>query len=112
MLLSCVRDRFMAQRKVIRVSLVYALSDEQHRVSICVGEGATVEEAVRESGISQRFPEIGALPKCAVFGRVVDLDYELKDGDRVEILRPLLVDPKDNRRKAAQSAPVGGLRRR
>lgn len=111
MLSSLVHVPCMASPEKIRIRVIYALPDRQRQVSLIVREGATVEEAIRASGLLQRFSEIGDAPKCAIFSRVVEPEYVLRDGDRIEILRPLLVDPKDNRRKAAQSARVG-LRRR
>jgi putative ubiquitin-RnfH superfamily antitoxin RatB of RatAB toxin-antitoxin module len=53
-------------------------------------------------GLCERFPELaGRTTDCAIFGRVVSLSDPVSDGDRVEILRPLLADPKENRRQAA-----------
>jgi uncharacterized protein len=95
----------------IRVRVIYALAQQQYQVSLRLHRGATVEDAVRASGLSNRFNEITNAPKCAIFSRPVEATYKLRDGDRVEVLRPLLVDPKDNRRKTAQSARRGLLRR-
>src|SRR3954464_5497264 len=99
MLLSRVLDPSMDSRKLITVRVVYALADQQYQVDTRLDEGATVEDAVRSSGLALRFAEIGTAPKCAVFGRAVETTYPLRDGDRIEILRSLVVDPKDNRRK-------------
>jgi uncharacterized protein len=94
----------MASHSHAEVRVVYALPDQQHQLTLQVPSGSTVEQAVQSSAILQRFVEIGPAPKYAVFGRLVDPTYVLSDGDRVEILRTLLVDPKDSRRRAAQSA--------
>jgi len=102
--LSPVLDRCMGNPRQIGIRVVYALAEQQHQVTLRLPEGATAELAVRASGFSERFSEIERMPRCAVFGRAVELDYVLRDGDRVEILRPLLVDPKENRRRTAQSA--------
>jgi putative ubiquitin-RnfH superfamily antitoxin RatB of RatAB toxin-antitoxin module len=60
---------------------------------------------VARSGLARRCAEIATLPlACAIYGRVVALTHELRAGDRVEILRPLLVDPKEQRRQAAARA--------
>jgi putative ubiquitin-RnfH superfamily antitoxin RatB of RatAB toxin-antitoxin module len=101
----------MVSPESIQVRVIYALPDRRHQVTLRIREGATVREALRLSGLQQRFSEIAEAPKCAVFSRIVAADYVLRDGDRIEILRPLLVDPKDNRRKAAQSLR-GGFNRR
>lgn len=86
----------------IAISVAYALPDEQSVVRLRVPRGTTVAEAVRLSSLSSRFPEIEAAPlNCAVFGRAASLDQILVEGDRVEVLRPLLIDPKESRRQAA-----------
>lgn len=94
----------MVNREGIQIRVIYALPDQHYQVSLRIAEGATVAEAVRASGLAQRFGGVGENTKYAVFSRIVEPSYVLRDGDRVEILRPLLVDPKDNRRKVAQSA--------
>jgi putative ubiquitin-RnfH superfamily antitoxin RatB of RatAB toxin-antitoxin module len=86
----------------MRVWVVYALPDRQAVEELELPESATVAEAVARSGLLQRFPEIGARPlACAIFGRAVADSQVLRAGDRAEILRPLLVDPKESRRRAA-----------
>jgi putative ubiquitin-RnfH superfamily antitoxin RatB of RatAB toxin-antitoxin module len=89
----------------LRVSVVYALPERQIVVELRVEQGCTVEQAVNRSGLLVRFPEIarGSL-QCAVYNRPVPLEHRLEDGDRVELLRPLLVDPKESRRQAAAKA--------
>lgn len=87
------------------ISVVYALADRQEIVQLAVPAKTTVAEAVEQSGLLQRFPEIAALPlSCAVYARVVELTSVVGEGDRIEILRPLLIDPKENRRQAAVAA--------
>ncbi len=90
---------------VVRVSVVYALPGQQYQVALRLAEGATVNDAVERSDLTRRFPDLLRNPlACAIFSRVVDLSTVLRDGDRVEILRPLLVDPKEQRRQAAARA--------
>lgn len=86
----------------MRVWVVYALPDRQSVQELELPESATVAEAVARSGLLQKFPEIAERPlACAIFGRAV-ADYQpLRADDRVEILRPLQVDPKESRRRAA-----------
>lgn len=92
----------MRQVESIRVRVVYALADRQSIVDLVVPPQTTVAQAVEKSGLIGRFAEIGSQPlQCAIFGRVVAASDTLADGDRVEILRPLLVDPKQSRREAA-----------
>lgn len=93
----------MEKPESLRVRVIYALPDQQATVSLQVSPGTTVADAVTRSKLLQRFPEAAARPlACAVFGRAVPLTYELREGDRVEILRPLLIDPKQSRREAAE----------
>lgn len=62
----------------------------------------TVEEAIRRSGIMDQCPEIDlAVNKVGIFGKAATLDAKLYPGDRVEIYRPLIADPKEARKKRA-----------
>ena len=86
----------------MRVWVVYALPDRQSVLELQLPEPATVAEAVARSGLLQQFPELGDRPlACAIFGRAVADSHLLRADDRVEILRPLQVDPKESRRRAA-----------
>ncbi|MFI9651165.1 RnfH family protein [Guyparkeria halopsychrophila] len=72
-------------------------------LEVDVAEGATVEEAIRRSGILERFPEIDlSKQKVGVFAKVAPLSQVLREWDRVEIYRPLIADPKAARRQRAQ----------
>jgi len=95
----------------MRIAVVYALPTQQPLVEMQMSPGATVLQAIEQSGLRERFVELsqGELA-CAIFSRVVPLSAELHDGDRVEILRPLLIDPKESRRQAAASARRGGAK--
>jgi putative ubiquitin-RnfH superfamily antitoxin RatB of RatAB toxin-antitoxin module len=94
----------MASRAV-QITVVYALPDRQSIVQLDVPEGTTVVQAVELSQLASRFPEIGASAlNCAIFGQVVATSHSLHAGDRVEVLRPLLIDPKESRRQAAAQA--------
>ena len=86
----------------MRVWVVYALPDRQAVHELELPDSATVAEAVARSGLLQQFPEIGERPlACAIYGRAVAESHVLRAGDRVDILRPLQVDPKESRRRAA-----------
>ena len=86
----------------IRISVVYALAERQIVIELPLKRGTSVEQAVELSGLRRRFPEIAAEPlSCAIYSRAVPLTEQVEDGDRVEVLRPLLVDPKENRRQIA-----------
>jgi putative ubiquitin-RnfH superfamily antitoxin RatB of RatAB toxin-antitoxin module len=98
--------------KQIRVEVAYALRDRQVLLTGDLEEGCTVEQAIRRSGILEAFPEIDvARARLGIFGREVSLDAQMRDGDRVEIYRPLIADPKDARRQRAQRAPAKSRRR-
>jgi putative ubiquitin-RnfH superfamily antitoxin RatB of RatAB toxin-antitoxin module len=82
------------------VEVVYALPTEQMLVRLQLPPGATVGQAIRQSGLLERYPEIAlATVPVGVFGKIVTLDTLLQAGDRVEIYRPLTVDPKEARRR-------------
>lgn len=92
--------------RMLRVEIVYALRDRQVLLAFEVEGGTTARQAVERSGILQRFPEIDlARAGMGIFGRVVSPDTPLRDGDRVEIYRPLIADPKDARRTRAGRSP-------
>ena len=82
------------------IEVVCALADDQRVVALEVARGTTAGEAVRLSGLLERYPEIDpATTRIGVHGRVVKDDAALCDGDRVEIYRPLIADPKQARRR-------------
>lgn len=84
------------------IEVAYATPQKQIILECEVDNGTTARQAVKVSGIDQHFPEID-LENCdlGVFGKPVTADYELNDGDRIEIYRPLLADPKEVRRQRA-----------
>jgi uncharacterized protein len=95
----------MAPLEDLAVSVVYALPERQVVVQLRVPPRTTVLGAVTRSGLLERFPEIAMRPiTCAVYGQAVADSYEVRSGDRIEILRPLQVDPKMSRRQAAARA--------
>ncbi|KHA74745.1 protein RnfH [Pseudomonas chlororaphis] len=94
-------------KTVIEIEVVYAAVDRQVLRSVSVNEGATVRAAVLASGIASEFPELN-LTECplGIFGKVVaDPDSRvIQAGERIEIYRPLLADPKEVRRLRAAKA--------
>jgi hypothetical protein len=86
----------------IKVEVAYALPGEQVILPVEVPAGATAEEAIRESGVMQKYPEIDLqVNKVGIFGKLAKLSAVLRPLDRVEIYRPLLADPKEVRRQRA-----------
>ena len=75
----------------MKIAVVYALPHEQDYVELELPEGATVMDAVRASGILERHPEIDLerTHRLGVFAKLVKPDQPLREGDRVEIYRPI-----------------------
>lgn len=93
---------------LLGVEIAYALPDTQQLIDLKVATGTTAREAIENSGILQRFPEIDlSRYKIGIFGKAVKLDRVLSPGDRVEIYRPLIADPKDARRRRAGKTGTG-----
>ena len=93
----------------MKVEVAYARPDVQVILEVEVADGATAEEAIRASGVLERFPEIDlAKQKVGIFGKVAPLSKELGEWDRVEIYRPLIADPKAARRQRAQKDKQDG----
>lgn len=85
--------------KQIKVEVAYAMPGLQHIVSIDVKQGALIQEVIDSSGILELFPEIDlAQQAVGIFGKMKKLTDCVQAGDRVEIYRPLLIDPKEARR--------------
>jgi putative ubiquitin-RnfH superfamily antitoxin RatB of RatAB toxin-antitoxin module len=92
----------MGQTK-INVEVAYASPTTQKILSVEVEEGSTIETAIDRSGILELFPEIDlGKQKVGIFSKLKSLDEKVKAGDRIEIYRPLTLDPKDARRKRAK----------
>jgi len=94
---------------MVPVEVAYATPEEQVILRLEVPEGATVRQAVELSGIMQRFPEIDLeTQKLGIFGKLKKPDQVLSPGDRVEIYRKLIADPKEVRKqRAAQGKRTG-----
>jgi len=89
----------------IVVEVVYALPEKQYLQRVTLEEGATVEEAIRASGLLALRSDIDlAKNKVGIYSRPVKLADNVKDGDRVEIYRPLIADPKELRRQRAEKS--------
>lgn len=86
----------------LTVEVVYASPTEQVLEQLRVPAGSSIETAIRSSGVLERFPEIDLdVNKVGIFGKAATLNAELVDGDRIEIYRPLIADPKEARKKRA-----------
>jgi hypothetical protein len=86
----------------ITIEVVYASKTRQFLKSLKVATGTTVIEAILASGVSEEFPELDiASARLGIFSRFVEKDSLLNSNDRVEIYRPLIIDPKEARRQRA-----------
>lgn len=95
-------EREAEARENISVEVAYGEPDRQAIRTVELPAGSTVAEAIEASGIRERFPGLEVHPdRVGVWARKVSLQQELQDGDRVEIYRPLLIDPKEARRARA-----------
>jgi uncharacterized protein len=88
--------------ELMQVEVAFALPDEQVLLRIEIAAGSTVREAILASRILERFPliDLDAAP-VGIFSRPCALGDVLRNGDRVEIYRPLAMDPKEARRRRA-----------
>lgn len=85
----------------MKIGIAYALPHRQAWFDVELPGGATIKDAIERSGVIKQFPEIDLEKnKVGVFGKVAKLDAVLNDGDRVEIYRPIICDPKTVPRKA------------
>jgi putative ubiquitin-RnfH superfamily antitoxin RatB of RatAB toxin-antitoxin module len=97
----------MANAEEIDVEVAYAAPKRQITKTVVLPAGSNVEQAIRASGLLDEFPEIDlALQRVGVFGEFVRLDECLHGGERVEIYRSLIADPKEARRRRAQARKV------
>jgi len=90
--------------KSINIEVAYALPEKQIIRAVNVDGGTTIGAAIVQSGIMMDFPELENVleeSKVGVFGKASTMTSVLEDGDRVEIYRPLIADPKEVRRKRA-----------
>lgn len=86
----------------INVEVAYAMPEKQIIRAVNVDTGTTIGAAIVQSGIMMDFPDLELEEaKVGIFGKAAAMTTVLADGDRVEIYRPLIADPKEIRRKRA-----------
>jgi putative ubiquitin-RnfH superfamily antitoxin RatB of RatAB toxin-antitoxin module len=97
----------MVNAERMAVEVAYALPDRQVILALDVARDATIEDVIRASGILAQFPDIDlASNQVGVFGKLARLTDTLFPGDRVEIYRPLIADPKEVRKQRAREGKV------
>jgi putative ubiquitin-RnfH superfamily antitoxin RatB of RatAB toxin-antitoxin module len=87
----------------LRIEVCYAHPEFQFLREVIMRAGATIAEAIHDSGIAVELNDVD-LESCKVgiYGKIKAMETSLRDGDRIEIYRPLLADPKETRRRRAQ----------
>ncbi len=91
--------------ELINVEVAYATPEKQSLIELTVPVGSTVEQAILASGVLDIHPEIELKKaKVGVWNRVVKPTVEVKNGDRIEVYRPLIADPKEVRKRRAEKA--------
>ncbi|MCU7554409.1 RnfH family protein [Alteromonas sp. ASW11-19] len=96
-------------QNMLSIEVAYALPTKQSIIELAVQSGTTVEEAIEASNILTLYPDIDlSASKVGIWSRVVKLKDEVKDGDRIEIYRPLIADPKEVRKRRAEKAKEEG----
>jgi putative ubiquitin-RnfH superfamily antitoxin RatB of RatAB toxin-antitoxin module len=99
----------MAEPVKHSVEVCYALPDASFLVQLDVDADTTIAQAIAASGVLTHFPEIDlARNKLGLFGKLKPADTVLRDGDRIEIYRPLQADPMESRRRRARHKAAAG----
>lgn len=93
----------------MRIEVAYALPKEQFLFVEEVPEGTTLEEALRQSRLLKELPDLN-IEKVGIFSRPVPHDTVLREGDRIEVYRPLKVDPRDRRRQQVEEERRQGVK--
>ena len=89
----------------LSVEVIYALPEKQFLLPVNIADGATIEDAIIASGILSLRADIDLKKnKVGIYSRPVKLNDRVQDGDRIEIYRPLIADPKELRRKRAEKS--------
>ena len=93
--------------EMLNVEVCYALPEKQLLIPVKLPAGGTLQQALEASGILEKHREIDLKKnKFGIFAKLSKLDSALRDGDRVEIYRPLIADPKEVRKQRAAEGKV------
>ena len=91
----------MAMSNLIHIEVAYALPEVQYLFAETVEQGTSVSDALQQSKLLQELPGL-VTDKVGIFGKIVTPDTILREGDRIEVYRPLKVDPRDRRRQKVE----------
>ena len=95
-------DASMGDAAKINVQVCYALPGSSFLKALKMDRGTTIAQAVEASGVLRSHPEIDLSQlRLGIFGKLKAADTEVREGDRIEIYRPLQADPKETRRRRA-----------
>ena len=93
----------MESSENINIEVAYGTSHETVLLTVTVPGDSTIRQGIEISGILEKFPEIDLdQNKVGIFSKLKSLDETLKEGDRIEIYRPLIADPREARRNRAE----------
>lgn len=92
----------MSDAVLINVEVAYALPSQQYLFALQVPQGTTAEQAIRLSPLFKEQPDV-VVEQVGIFSRPVPKDTVLREGDRVEVYRPLKADPRERRRKEVET---------
>lgn len=100
----------MGNDRKVNVEVVYAEPQRQHLVELSVPVGSDVKQVLNQSGLIEQHGLDLSVNRVGIFGRFVELNQLVVDGDRVEVYRPLVADPKEIRRELAAQGKTMGRR--
>lgn len=99
----------MVPPDVIAVEVVFAHSDRQLLLKLTVKPATTVAQAIAQSALAGEFPGVDfAACTVGIWGKIVSLEQPVREGDRIEVYRPLLIDPREARRQLAEHGQFMG----
>lgn len=87
---------------MVNIELVYGLAEKQKLYTFAVPKGTTIRQALAWCTLAQDFPEADLTAPLGIFGKIVKDNTIIQQGDRIEVYRPLIADPKEARRKRAK----------
>jgi uncharacterized protein len=91
-----------ADLALLQVQVCYATPQRPFLIAVTLPPGSTLHDAIKASGLLQQVPEIDvSVCRVGIYGKLQSLDTVVRDGDRVEIYRPLIADPMESRRRRA-----------
>ncbi|MGM0480583.1 MAG: RnfH family protein [Pseudomonadota bacterium] len=96
-------------KALMTIEVAYATPEQQLILTVQVADDTTLEQCIEQSGIQQHFADIDLKQqKVGIWNKTAKLDAIPRDGDRIEIYRPLIADPKAVRKRRAERAKQEG----